>query len=73
MCKIIVGVMVNAVLYVLPPLRNERRSVFGVDIVCNLISLTVFLPVDSIYCSCFKKNYSFCMVAITINFQGWRS
>ena len=51
----------------LPPLRNEKLSLFGIDIVGDPTSSTVFVSVDRRYCGGFNKNCSGCMVFSTNN------
>ena len=64
--NIFVVVMVNDVLYGLTPIINEKGSFFGVDMVGDTTTFTVFVSLNSIYYGRFNHHYSGYMVAFTI-------
>ena len=57
--------MESTTLSVLPHLRNEKVSFFGIDVVFDRTSSTFFVSVDRIYCGSFEHNLSGCMVSFT--------
>ena len=54
--------MVNNVLSSLPTLINEKGYLFGIDMVGESTSSTVFVSFCRRYCGSLKKNSSGCMV-----------
>ena len=50
----------------LPPVINEKGSLFGVDMVGGPTISLVFLSVYNIYYGIIKQNFSGCMLAFTI-------
>ena len=61
------GVTVNTLLSGLPPLSNQKLSFFGIDMVGDPTSSTLFVSIYRIHCVSFKHNCSGCMVAFTIS------